>query len=134
MFVFFDPTSRRVNHVITIAPEGYAEFLKENPLENEAWIEIEEEIPFLEIEVMKDLTVRRRVPMPLEYPTVVKVGEEFLIKNVPTGITISVNDAEMGVMDDSDVLEFTAGTGGFYRFKFEGTGYIPKEITIEAQV
>lgn len=133
MFVFFDPETRRVHHVVHMHPIDYGKWLENNPPQNEDWVETNQDFAFEEIEVLPDKTLRRRQPMTLDYPRIVQTGVEFPITGVPEGVTIVVNGAEEGVMDASNLLEFTAGVGGRYRFRFEGPGYIAQEIEIEAQ-
>lgn len=132
MFIFFNRNTRRVNNVVLYAPENYRQFLEENPDPNEDWLETDENLAFEEIEVLSDKTVRRRAPLMLEVPSSVTVGTEFVIGGIPAGLSIHVNNELLGTMDESGSLEFTAETGGFYHFRFEGSGYITKELTVEA--
>lgn len=76
--------------------------------------------------------VRRRQPLTLIHSDFVRVGEEFTISGIPEGVAIFVNGSHMGMMDATQVLEFTAHIGGFYTFRFEGSGWITQEIKIEA--
>ncbi len=128
MFVFFDPDSLRVDHVVMMAPPNYRDFLADAP--DQHWAETDETMTMEEIEVMPDRTVRRRVPMQLAVRSG-KVNEPATIAGVPEGCSIKFNDKPMGVMDASGVLEFTPSTGGTYRLRFEASGYITKEIVIE---
>ncbi len=128
MFVFFDPDTLRVNHVVMMAPPNYKDFLAGAP--DQHWAESEETMTLEEIEVMSDRTIRRRVPMSLTV-TSGKVNEPTTIAGVPQGAAITFNGKSMGVMDASGVLEFTPTTGGTYRLRFEASGYITKEISIE---
>lgn len=133
MFVFFDRVTRAVQHIVTLHPIDYADWLRDNWPQSEDWLETDEAYRLEEIEVLPDKTLRRRQPMTLTYPQTVTTGVEFAIGGVPAGVSIIVNGAALGVMDDSGVLEFTAQTGGAYRFRFEGPGYITQEISLEAR-
>ncbi len=98
-------------------------------------VEHPEKIPHREIEiVMLDgrPTVRRRAPMPIEAPALMTVGIEALISGVPEGVRIAVDGGDRGVMDASGRIEFTAEVAGFYKFAFSGSGWIGREIEIEA--
>lgn len=132
MFIFFEPSTRRVTNVVTYAPENYRQFLEANPSPDEDWVETQDDYRFEEIEVNADKTVSRRQPMLIDGPSSVTTGAAFLINDVPEGVSILVNGELMGTMDDSGALEFTAETGGLYHFRFEGSGYITKELTVEA--
>lgn len=132
MFIFFHPETRVVHHIVTLHPANYGDWLTENPPPGEIWVETPENYSFDEIEILEDHSVRRRQPMTLTHPETAQVGVEFIVAGVPENARVIVNGAEIGVMDESETLEFTAGTGGVYRFRFEGSGYITKEIVIEA--
>lgn len=132
MFVFFHRDTRIVHHIVTLHPENYREWLENNPPAGEDWLETSDNYAIDEIEVLPDLSLRRRQPMTLTYPPTATTGIEFAILGVPSGVSILVNGAALGVMDDSGALEFTAQTGGAYRFRLEGPGVITQEILIEA--
>ncbi len=128
MFVFFDPDTLRVHHVVMMAPPNYRDFLADAP--DQHWAETEETMTMEEIEVMPDRSLRRRAPMSLTV-TSGKVNEPAIIAGVPEGAAITFNGKSMGAMDASGALEFTPTTGGTYRLRFEASGYITKEIAIE---
>lgn len=132
MFIFYNPNTLRVIHVITIAPPNYAEFLKTQP--DQHWIETQDEYRPEEIEILPDLTIRRRALLNLSYPSSLTVNIESSIAGVPEGAAISINGGLQGTMDDSTVLEFTPQTEGSYRFVIECSGYIKKDFTLEAVV
>lgn len=132
MFVFYEPSSLKIIHIVTHAPENYGEFLKDIP--DQYWIEAEIIDPIDEIELTPELTIRRRQPMSIVHPDQLLVGVESTISNIPMGISIFINGEPQGVMDQSETLEFTPQTGGNYTFKFEGSGYIKKEFNLEAVI
>lgn len=130
MFIFYNPETLRVDHVVTYAPPDYSKFLSR--MGDQHWVETNEEFKMEEIEILPDRTLRRRVPMSLEAPSSLRVGVSSMITGVPEGAKVFVNGTLQGVMDSSEVLDFTLETGGQYHFRFECSGYITKEITLEA--
>lgn len=64
-------------------------------------------------------------------PERAKVGEAMTIRGVPPGAAISLDGAELGVMDDSGELELDFASAGLHRLKFTLAGYIDEEISIE---
>jgi hypothetical protein len=133
MFVFFDRETRKVINVVHLAPINYEEHLEANRDPLYDWVKCEEAMSFEEIEVLEDKTIRRRKSMSLKYPDQPpKIGVEFPIEGIPVGVNVFVNDRLFGPMDEAQMLDFTPQTGGVYKFRFEGSGYLPKEISIEA--
>jgi hypothetical protein len=130
MFIFYNPNTRRAIHIVTIAPPNYAEFLATQP--DQHWIETNESYRPDEIEILPDLSIRRRAPLDLSYPSSLTVDVESTIAGMPEGAEISINGELQGIMDDSSVLEFTPQTEGSYRFVIECSGYIKKDFTLEA--
>jgi hypothetical protein len=130
MFVFYDPATYQVQHIINVAPPTYQEFLEQEGITN--FILTNETIPINEIEVLPDLTIRQRVPMGLVIPPALTVNVESIIAGVPDGSLISINGVAQGTMDASTTLEFTPQTEGSYRFEIECSGYIKKDFTLEA--
>jgi hypothetical protein len=63
MFVFFDPETRAVRHIVTLHPANYGEWLAANPPEGQRWAETSEDIPFEDIEILEDFTVQRRATL-----------------------------------------------------------------------
>jgi hypothetical protein len=132
MFIFYNPNTLKVVHVITIAPPNYAEFLETQP--DQHWIETQDEYRVEEIEILPDLTLGRRALLNLSYPSSLTVDVESTVAGVPEGAAISINGELQGIMDDSTTLEFTPQTEGSYRFVIERSGYIKKDFTLEAVV
>lgn len=132
MFIFYDQNTLRINHVVLHAPPNYAEFLQTIP--DQHWIESDFDGGIDEIELMSDLSIRKRQRMNIGYPSSLKVTEEASISNIPFGTTIFINGTRQGTMDQSQVLEFIPQTGGSYTFKFECSGYMTEEFSLEAIV
>lgn len=59
------------------------------------------------------------------------LGEEILFSGVPAGAAISLNGAEIGVMDDSGELSVMAEVAGTHRFVFSLAGHMDQEIVVE---
>jgi hypothetical protein len=138
MFIFYDPETLKSNHIVAVAPPNYGEFLKTQP--NLHWIETDETFSIEEIEILPDLTLRRRVPMQIsvahsrvDYETrMVDIPEyEIQVFGIPKGAIIYFDNQDAGIMDESGVMEFTTSIAGTYKLRFEASGYITKEISIE---
>lgn len=129
MFVFYDPNTLKLIHAVIIAPPEYKEFLSTKP--DEHWIETDENITPEEVEIMPDKTIRRRVPMNISAPNTIVLGQAQNITGIPEGVSINVNGTSQGVMDSSHIIEFDPQMSGTYVFRFEGSGYITQEKTIE---
>jgi hypothetical protein len=130
MFVFYEPETLKILHLVTLAPPDYADFLRTSNEEN--WFEADFDGDISEMEIMSDMTLRKRQHMSVIYSQPFKVGVESVISNIPNGVTVYINNIGQGVMDQSESLEFTPETGGIYTFRFEGSGFVTKEISIEA--
>ena len=130
MFVFYDPNSLKLLHVVVIAPPDYREFLSTQP--DQSWVETDEDYAPEEIEIVPDHSIRRRQRMNIVAPDTVEVGQICQIAGVPVGVTILVNGEVYGTMDSEPNIEFEPKTGGTYTFRFEGSGFIAQEKTIEA--
>ena len=64
----------------------------------------------------------------------IEAGGVVTLTAIPEGTQITVNGATLGVMDDSQTLEFTAENAGFYTIKLTKRGYATKEFTLEADI
>lgn len=129
MFVFYNPETLKVIHLITLAPPDYKSFLSTQP--DQHWIETDEEYSIEEIDITPELKLVRRIQMSVTGPDSIPLGSIMNFAGVPEGANIFVNDAELGVMDASGSLEITAETAGYYTFRFEAKGFITKEMTVE---
>jgi hypothetical protein len=129
MFIFYNPDTLKIDHIVIYAPPEYKEFISSQP--NQHWLEIDETYEPDEIELTSDLQVIRRISMDILYPEKVLPTEVITITNVPETASITINEVLSGTMDNSRVLEITPNNSGFYKFKFEASGYLPKEITVE---
>jgi hypothetical protein len=58
MFIFYNPQSLNVEHIVVYAPEGYKEFLVQQGEHN--WIEAETDIPASEIALDANKNIIRR--------------------------------------------------------------------------
>lgn len=133
MIVFYNRDTLEIAHVISQAADQYVEYLQSPDYPGDPFI-ISSSGPtnIDELEVLPGPVLAVRQPMALDAPTHCTVDVECVISGIPEGATISVNGEERGTMDGSGVLEFTAETPGPYRFYFACSGYIRKEITVEA--
>lgn len=67
MFVFYNPTTLRVDHIVIHAPEGYRE-----TIQGHHWIETDEDIPPEEIQITEDKKIiRAKKEQPKARPAVI---------------------------------------------------------------
>src|SRR4051812_40107994 len=136
MFIFYTPDTLEVHHIVEQHPPNYGEYLSALPNPG-TYIEHSGVIPFAELYLTKDaagvVTSNRRAPAPaIRPPTSLTVNVEATFAGVPEGTLVFINDSSYGAMDASGVLQFTPGVAGFYKFRFEKAGVMPKEFNIEA--
>lgn len=86
-----------------------------------------------EVQVNADRSVHRRTPMNIQAPSSATVGDTVSVSGIPPGTLVTFDGKELGVMDDSGVLEFEAKSVGPHRFDFRASDYVPMEITIEVR-
>jgi hypothetical protein len=58
MFIFYNPQSLNIEHIVVYAPENYKEFLVQQGEQN--WIEAETDIPVSEIALDANKNIIRR--------------------------------------------------------------------------
>jgi hypothetical protein len=128
MFVFYNPTTLAIDHVVHMAPPNYAAFLATRP--DLTWVQTDLKLSPKEIEILPNKTVGKRVAMTLT-PTLAKAGLESTVAGIPPGAAITFNGAVQGVMDASGLLEFTPATAGVYKITITCTGFIKEELSLE---
>ena len=131
MIVFYHSTSLAPVHIVTIYAEDYLKFIESTPQQWPHFVIPNAQLRPEEIEILPGPTWRRRQPMPVVAPMQINVGANFVISGVPSGAEIYLNGASCGTADGSEI-DMELGVAGFYRLRFECSGYITKEITIEA--
>lgn len=129
MFIFYNPDTLKIDHVVIYAPPEYKEFISSQS--NQNWLEVDETYEPDKLEITPDLKVICRTNMDIMFPEKVLPDEVIIITNIPETASISINGVLSGVMDSSGILEVTPSNSGFYKFNFDASGYLPKEITVE---
>lgn len=113
----------------SIYPEGYETVLEE---QGAPFVKVDEgQLDIWEVEILPGGVFRRRQPLAPEYAASMTVGAESRIEGLPAGLDVSINGNHVGVTDGA-AIEFTPEHIGAYWFKFSGSGWVTKEIKIEA--
>ena len=133
MLVVFDPNNHVILHVVTMHMPDLPETFR---AQGQSFVDHPETIPHHEIEVIRDASgapvVRRRQPMSIEGPSAVAVSAEAVFEGIPEGVAVTIEGEAAGVMDSGGRLEFTPEVAGLYRICFAGSGWLPREISLEA--
>ena len=133
MIIIYDPDTLTPWQIVHHADREYLAWLESNS--GHSYVMTEERMTPEEIEVIRTpegVALRRRVPLPEISCETLRVGQERTLSGIPEGVSVFVNGAAPVVMDASGTLEITASTAGFYVFRFEGSGWITREISLEA--
>lgn len=134
MIVFYNKDTLAWTHVAHTYGEDYLTFIRSGAC-TESFVEVDSNIPVERIHIEKNgdhVIVREKLDMSTSVSVdKVHVGQEFSVRGVPEGSSVYLDDALIGVMDSSGVLEITASVAGKHNFVFTLPGFMDGRATVE---